>query len=78
VTNSTTLTIENYVFTRISNYSTAYTIYSSAGLVLYPAFIFPECPVYKGPQAVPAGTNLGCSLYDSKGNLIKTLSACGL
>ncbi len=78
VTNSIDLLIENFVFTQISNYSTSYTILASDGLPLYPAFIYPECPVFKGPQALPTPTTLSCSLYDSRGNLIKTLSVCGL
>ena len=40
------------------------------------AFRYPECPVFKGPQTVPSTVNLGCSLYDSKSNLIKTLPQC--
>jgi len=62
----------------MSNYSSSYTIYASDGLALYPAFIYPECPVFKGPQAIPSNVTIACSLYDSKGNLIKSLSVCGL
>ena len=75
---SASLLIEPYVFTLISNYSSSYTIFASDGLVLYPAFRYPECPVFKGPQALPSPTTLSCSLYDSKGNLIKSLQVCGL
>lgn len=49
LTNSSTLLIENFVFTQISNYSASYTIFAGDGLPLFPAFIYPECPVFKGP-----------------------------
>jgi len=78
VSNTTTLLIESFVFTQLTNYSSSYTIFASDGLRLFPAFSYPECPVFKGPQVVPSSVNLGCSLYDSRGNLIKTLSVCGL
>lgn len=77
-TNSSTLIVEPYVFTTITNYTTTYTILASAGLALYPAFMFPECPIFKGPQAIPSGVNIGCSLYDSKNNLIKILTTCAV
>jgi hypothetical protein len=78
VSNSSSLLIEPHVFTLISNYSSTYTIFASDGLALFPAFTYPECPVFKGPQALPSPTTLSCSLYDSKGNLIKSLQICGL
>ncbi len=78
VSNFTLLLIEPHVFTTMTNYSSSYTILSSAGLALFPAFMFPECPVFKGPQAIPSNVNLGCTLYDSKGNIIKILSGCSV
>jgi hypothetical protein len=47
--NSTNLIVDPYVFTQIKNYSSSYTIWSADGLQLFPAFYFPECPVFKGP-----------------------------
>lgn len=80
MSNSTvnTLLIEPHVFTTMTNYSSSYTIFASSGLPINLAFMYPECPVFKGPQAVPSTITISCSLYDSKGNLIKTLSVCGL
>ena len=47
--NSTNLIVEPYVFTTLGNYSKSYLIWSADGLSLYPAFYYPECPVFKGP-----------------------------
>jgi hypothetical protein len=74
--NSTNLIVDPYRFTLIKNYTNSYTVWSADGLPLYPAFYYPECPVFKGPEAIPANVSIGCSLYDSKSNLIKALPYC--
>jgi hypothetical protein len=48
-TNSTDLTVGPYVYLTIGNYSKSYSVKSADGLELYPAFRYPECPVFKGP-----------------------------
>jgi len=74
--NSTILIVEPFVFTQITNYTKSYQIWVQDGLPLQPAFMYPECPVFKGPQAIPASVSIGCSLYDSRSNLIKALPFC--
>jgi hypothetical protein len=64
------------VYTTIGNYSNSYSFFASDGLYFYPAFYYPECPTIRGPAAIPATTNIGCTLYDSRGNLIKSLLYC--
>ena len=64
VSNTTNVIIEPFVFTQLTNYSKSYNIWVSDGLPIQMAFRYPECPVFKGPQAVPSTVNIGCSLYD--------------
>ena len=75
-TNSTNLIVDPFVFLTIGNYSKSYSVWSADGLPLYPAFYYPECPVFKGPQAIPANVSIGCSLYTNTNNLIKALPFC--
>lgn len=75
-TNFTNLIVEPYVFTQISNYSKSYQIWVQDGLPLQPAFMYPECPIFKGPQTIPPTVSIGCSLYDARSNLLKALPYC--
>jgi hypothetical protein len=76
VSNFTNIIVEPFVFTQISNYSKSYQIWVQDGLPLQPAFMYPECPVFKGPSPIPPTISIGCSLYDSRSNLIKALPFC--
>ena len=67
---SINFTVQPYRYTTIGNYSSSYTINSTLGQALYPAFYYPNCPAFKGPDAIPSSLGFSCYLYDSKSNLI--------